>query len=136
MKVKDEIVSLVKHQLKRAKATYDDALTLVRKGSLESAMNRFYYAAFYAAKALLMIKGIDSSKHSRVIAQFHLHFVKDGQIDKEIASILARGFELRMETDYGDFVVLDREKIQEIQEKVRQFISACEVFLKKTYLEG
>jgi uncharacterized protein (UPF0332 family) len=43
-------------------------------GFCESAVNRAYYAIFYAANALLATKGISRSKHSGVIAAFREHF--------------------------------------------------------------
>lgn len=43
-----------------------------------AAVNRAYYAMFYAANALLATKGLERSKHSGVIAAFRQHFVKTG----------------------------------------------------------
>ena len=45
--------------------------------------SRAYYAAFYAASALLLNEGIDTSKHSGVIALVHQHFVKSGKLSKD-----------------------------------------------------
>ena len=39
-----------------------------------SAVNRAYYAVFYAASALLVTQGLARSKHSGVIAAFRQHF--------------------------------------------------------------
>ncbi len=80
-----EIFSLARYRFKRAKAAYRDGVSLFRKGSYESALNRFYYAAFYSARALLALKRLDASKHSGVISLFGQHFVKSGLIDKETA---------------------------------------------------
>jgi uncharacterized protein (UPF0332 family) len=66
--VKKELIALAHYRLSRARETYNDALKLLEEGSLNSATNRFYYAAFYAARALLATKELDSSKHSGVIS--------------------------------------------------------------------
>jgi uncharacterized protein (UPF0332 family) len=55
-----------------------------------SAVNRAYYAIFYAANALLATQGLSRSKHSGVIAAFRQHFVKPGQIEDEYGLIYAR----------------------------------------------
>jgi uncharacterized protein (UPF0332 family) len=49
--------------------------------------SRSYYAAFYAASALLLNEGIDTSKHSGVIALVHQHFVKSGKLSSEACPI-------------------------------------------------
>ncbi|HVJ49982.1 HEPN domain-containing protein [Desulfitobacterium sp.] len=36
-----------------------------------SVINRYYYAAFHAVRALLALKELDSSKHSGVISYFN-----------------------------------------------------------------
>jgi uncharacterized protein (UPF0332 family) len=38
---------------------------------------------FYAASALLLNEGIDTRKHSGVIALIHQNFVKNGKVSKE-----------------------------------------------------
>lgn len=66
--MKPEITKLATHRLKRSKNTLQEAITLVKSGSLNGALNRLYYAAFYAARSLLATKELDSSKHSGVIS--------------------------------------------------------------------
>ena len=77
-------MALAAYRLARAREAFRAGLTLVEAGSYLGAINRFYYAAFYAAKALLVTKGIDSSKHSGVIALFQQHFVKTGLLDSPL----------------------------------------------------
>lgn len=52
-----------------------------------SAVNRAYYAIFYAANALLVTQGLARSKHSGVIAAFRERFVKTGLIEAEYSDI-------------------------------------------------
>ena len=76
--MREEILKLARHRLARAREARKDGETLLAGGSLNSAANRFYYAAFYAARALLATQEVDSSRHSGVIALFQKHFVKAG----------------------------------------------------------
>lgn len=48
-----------------------------------SAINRAYYAIFYAANALLATRGLSRSKHSGVVAAFRQHFIRPGLIESE-----------------------------------------------------
>ena len=51
--VKPELQKLARHRLSRAKHVFNDGEHLFSMGSLAGAVNRFYYAAFYPARALL-----------------------------------------------------------------------------------
>jgi len=47
------------------------------------AINRLYYAAFYAVSAALLDRRISFKKHSAVRAAFHKEFVHTGILDVE-----------------------------------------------------
>lgn len=59
-----ELKELIELRMKKAEETLRDANILHGAGSYFGAVNRIYYAAFYAAWALLAAKGLDSPKHS------------------------------------------------------------------------
>ncbi len=88
-----------------AKNSYREALIILIAGVLVGfthiAASRAYYAAFYAASALLLKNGTDTNKHSGVIALIHQLFVKTGRLDKEHGKNLNWLFELRGIGDYG-----------------------------------
>lgn len=57
-----EVAALAEYRLERSRDTYEDGNTLLQRGSLAGAMNRYYYAAFYAARALLAtVEGVKSA---------------------------------------------------------------------------
>lgn len=101
--------------------SFKDGLLLFERASYWSAVNRFYYAAFYAARALLSLKGLDASKHSGVISLFHMHFVKTGLMDSPTASALRISFDRRLEGDYGDTINFTRTEVDEIRDRVEVF---------------
>lgn len=57
--------------LERADTNLQVARELLDKDYYDVSASRAYYAAFYAASALLLNKGIDTSKHSGAIALIH-----------------------------------------------------------------
>jgi uncharacterized protein len=83
----------------RARATLGDADVLIEASRWNSALNRLYYAAFYAARALLATQNLDSSRHSGVISLFQEHFVRTGVVLQDTARALPRLFEKRQTTD-------------------------------------
>jgi uncharacterized protein (UPF0332 family) len=99
------------------------------------ALNRFYYAAFYAARALLVLRELDSSRHSGVISLFQAQFVKPGLIATEKAKALPRAFEKRQKSDYGDFSTVTAREAQSIRKEVGEFLTSCEQLLERLVAE-
>jgi uncharacterized protein (UPF0332 family) len=62
--------------LQRAKTSLQAAKDLIDKNYFDIAASRAFYAAFYAASALLLKENIDTTKHTGVIASIHRLFVK------------------------------------------------------------
>ena len=81
--------------LERAEQSIAAARQLLAGQFLDFAASRAYYAAFYAATALLLRENLELSKHSAVIALIHQKFVKTGKLDKEHGKRLNWLFELR-----------------------------------------
>ena len=74
---------LINYRREKARETLDDACSLFGERRLTSAVNRIYYALFYEATALLLIKDLSSSRHSGIRSLFNEHFVKTGIIKTE-----------------------------------------------------
>ena len=115
----------------RARATLDDADVLIDGKRWNSALNRLYYAAFYAARALLATQNLDSSRHSGVISLFQEHFVRTSTVLQETARALPRLFEKRQTTDYGDYAEATHDEIVALRLQVGVFIEACEAVLRR-----
>jgi uncharacterized protein (UPF0332 family) len=101
---------LSKWRFEKAKVTFKDGEELERLGSYQSAINRYYYAAFHAVRALLATKGLDSGKHSGVISYFNREFVKTELVNKASSKSLSNLFRLRSNADYDDFKTFSQEE--------------------------
>ena len=77
--IPEEIVA----NLQRAEQSLRAAQELASRGYYDFAASRAYYAAFYAATALLLPEGLELSKHSGVIASIHQRFVKTDKLNTE-----------------------------------------------------
>jgi uncharacterized protein (UPF0332 family) len=97
LKYSGEIVA----NLQRAEVSIQAAIELKAKGYYDFVASRAYYAAFYAATALLLSEELEFSKHSGVIASIHGRFVKTGKLDTKHGRDLNWLFELRGVGDYG-----------------------------------
>ena len=129
--MKPELQKLAQHRLSRAKEAFSEGDHLLTAKAFMGAVNRFYYAAFYAARALLAVRELDSSRHSGVISLFQKHFVKSGLVSTERAKALPRAFEKRQKSDYGDFSTVTAKEVQNIRNEIRDFLEECEQLLKR-----
>jgi len=93
--LKNELADLIKYRLEKSKETLQDARVLFEKASLSSAVNRIYYAMFYAVSGLLLSNDLSSSKHSGVRSLFNKEFVNKGLFDKELGKFYSKIFEER-----------------------------------------
>jgi uncharacterized protein (UPF0332 family) len=118
--------ALARHRLTRARDALGEADLLASAHRWNGALNRLYYAAFYAARASLALKRLDSSRHSGVITLFQEHFVKAGAISSAVARALPQAFSKRQRSDYGDFADSDAAEVQALRDHVERFIRACE----------
>jgi uncharacterized protein (UPF0332 family) len=112
-------VEIIRYRLERSGEMLKDAGTLLDGGSLISAVNRMYYALFYAVVALLKTKGLSSSKHSGVRAMFNQHFVKTGIVRRETGKFYELIFNERQEGDYIDYSEFTLEQVKDYYEKSR-----------------
>ena len=129
--MKPELEKLAQHRLSRAKEAFSEGDHLLTAKAFMGAVNRFYYAAFYAARALLAIREVDSSRHSRVISLFQAQFVKPGLIATEKAKALPRAFEKRQKSDYGDFSTVTAKEAEALRNEISDFLEECEQVLNR-----
>ena len=73
---------------------------------------------YYAASALLISKGITTKRHSGLMTQIHLHFVKTGLLSSDEGALFKVMFTLRHEDDYEDFIDVERADIEEYPQQV------------------
>jgi uncharacterized protein (UPF0332 family) len=99
------------------------------------AVNRAYYAFFYAATALLLTLDIVRSKHSGVLAAFREHFVKSEAFPVQDSHAYGEAFELRNVTDYEMLGKADSDLARAVTENAGRFVDHCTAFLTtKGYL--
>jgi len=108
--------ALAVHRIARAHSALHEADILLEQRQFGGALNRVYYTAFYAARALLATRNLDSSRHSGVIALFQEHFVRTGRIATDTARALPRAFEKRQTSDYGDFSEPSAEEVLSLRD--------------------
>ena len=106
------------------------AQRLLAQSDFEDAISRAYYAAFYAAQALLLSEGLTSKSHGGLITLFGLHFVKTGKVDKKYGRFLSNLMEDRQQSDYSLFSGFDRSDAENAVTEARAFVEEIRRLLK------
>ena len=114
---------LVRYRLQRAQETLDEAALLHEKEHLNAAVNRLYYACFYAVSALLLAERKSSSKHSGIRALFNKEWVKTGRVSSEYGRFYRRLYDSRQKGDYGDFVQFEDADVTSWLQEAREFVA-------------
>lgn len=104
---------LSQYRIKRSKEELDNARAMLEDGRYKLALNRSYYAIFYAMRAVNVLDEFDSSKHSGVIAHFNQYHVKIGDFPKETSKIIRNASEMREHADYEDFFIASKQEAEE-----------------------
>jgi len=126
-----ERAEIVKYRIERARETYREVEVLIANEFWNGAVNRLYYACFYAVIALLTQNEIVTQTHAVARHMFGLHFIKTGIIDHELGSFYTTIFNSRQTGDYDDLVTADKEKVLALLAPAGLLITQIESILKK-----
>ena len=129
--IPDDIAILVKYRMEQSYASIGDARILLQNStSFFGAVNRSYYAMFYAVLAILQMHELVPKKHTGAISLFDSEFVLKGAFPKELSKHLHRAFDLRQSSDYQVTQPVSLEEAEDIFEKAVVFVKAVEEYLK------
>jgi hypothetical protein len=118
-----EIAELVRYRLARAHESLAEARLLLANDHVRTAVNRLYYACFYAVSALLLAEGHSSPKHSGIRALFDQHWIAPGRLPKSMGQFYGRLFDSRQKGDYADLVTFDAAEVRGWIEDAEKFVT-------------
>ena len=124
-------ISLSNYRMARASESIEEAKLLASEGHYNAAINRLYYACYYAVVALEILDGIQTQTHAGVKTQFNLHYIAPGILPIAIGKVFSTLFEKRHSGDYDDFVFCDQETVDSLLPGAEDLISS----IKKLILE-
>ena len=130
----EEKKALSRYRLEKADRLLEDAALLLSNERWESSINRSYYAALNAAKAVLILFGIDPGSHEGVKSMVGKKLILGGFLEKEHGRWFRNLQFQREDVDYADYVTLERKDAEEAFNNASQFVEKVkEVTLR---LEG
>jgi len=123
-------IGLVHYRMERANETMEEARILADNGHYNAAVNRLYYACFYATQALLLKHHIAATTHAGVKSMLGLHFVSKGIISVEHGKTFNTLFEKRHSSDYEAFAYCDKDLIDDLTPLAKAYISRMKELLE------
>lgn len=118
----EQRVDIVKYRLENAFNTLSEVESHRKNGFYNTAVNRMYYACYYAARAILTAYHIEAKSHEGVRQQLGLNFVLTGKISEEQGRFYSRLFSKRTTGDYDDFITHTLETVDELYPQAQVFV--------------
>lgn len=116
------INDFVQYRLAKADEVYEAAQILFDARQWNSCINRLYYACFYAASALLIVRGIGAKSHGGVIAKFSETAVLSGEVSPDEYKVYSKLLNWRTKGDFSDMFDFCEEDVASVMGPTRQFI--------------
>lgn len=123
------IMELSNYRFERAREDFETAEANLKDNRLKASLNRSYYAIFHALRAVTILSGFDSSKHSGIIAYFNRTYVKTGIFSGNISELIKGASRMREKSDYQDFFIVSREDVVKQLEDARYVLKEIEKYL-------
>jgi uncharacterized protein len=123
--------ALVRYKIGKAQDTLNEVPLHIQNELWTTAVNRLYYSCFYAVSALLLNNEIYSKTHSGTKQMFGLHFIKSGIISERSGDFYTVIFDMRLNGDYEDFIVFDRDEVVALLQPATDLIAEIEAVLSK-----
>ena len=122
---------LAGYRMDRAKEMLVAARENLEIGQYKTSLNRSYYAIFHAMRAMNILKGFDSSKHSGVIAFFNKEYLKENILDRNLSIVIKNSALLKEKSDYDDFYIASKQEAEKQLEEAERFLDAVEIAMNK-----
>jgi uncharacterized protein (UPF0332 family) len=122
-------LDLSRYRMEKAKADLSTSKLNLENKKFSQSINRSYYSMFHAVRALLALEKYDSRKHSGIISQFNLRYIKPKLIEPEYFKMLTAAFQIRNDCDYDDFYIASFEDAKTQFENANRFIKRIETFI-------
>ncbi|MBO4564924.1 MAG: HEPN domain-containing protein [Bacteroidaceae bacterium] len=118
--------TMVRLEMERAHKFMKQAEMVCELEQWDIAANRYYYACFHAVQALFIHNGLASRRHSGMLTQLGLHFIKTGIIEDRLGAFLTRMEQLREKGDYNCLFDVTKDELLTFVEPAQELVRVIE----------
>ena len=124
-------IEIVRYRIENARRTLREVQSHIENGFYNTAVNRMYYACYYAASALLVANKITTKSHNGVKQMFSLHFIKSGKVPSSFSGLYNTLFQKRTTGDYDDLFDQDLSTCEELFPQTEEFVATIEALVQQ-----
>ena len=121
---------LCQYRIEQARESLKASKIMLDNKMVKDSINRSYYSAFYAMKAVLAIEEKDFKRHKDVVAYFNKMYVATGNFPKDLGRMIAKLLQLREKSDYDDFFVASIAKAEQQIMTAEKVITEVDYFIR------
>lgn len=121
---------LCQYRIEQARESLKASKIMLDNKMVKDSINRSYYSAFYAMKAVLAIEEKDFKRHKDVVAYFNKMYVATGKFLKDLGRMIAKLQQLREKSDYDDFFVASIAKAEQQIMTAEKVITEVDYFIR------
>ena len=115
----------------KAREALADARATLADARLNNAVNRSYYAALNAVRALLILDGVNPESHSGAVTTLGLRFIRNEllpvSVAKDFKTLMAR----RTDVDYGDFESITQSEAEDSVERADRLLNQIDALRQR-----
>lgn len=123
------------YRIRNAVETLGVAALCLESQHYKDSINRSYYAAFYAIKAVLALEEIDFKRHKDAVAYFNKTYVATEIFPRELGKKLGRLKQERESSDYDDFYVASLTDATDQYNSAKLIIDEIEKYLAEKSIQ-
>lgn len=116
--------------LDEAEKRIEASKVLLDKGYYKDAVSRAYYSVYYASKALLSIKGIQTKTHTGLASKIG-ELAIEGVIEAEYGKILSKARDMRGIADYGMYKEFSVDEVESLIGDAERFLDRIKRAIKE-----
>lgn len=118
----DDMTAFVRYRIDKAEEAYMAAKILYDSSQWNAAVNRLYYACFYAASAVLLDRHIGAKSHAGVLGMFSEKIVRTGEVSVDVFRVYSKLLGWRTKGDYSDMFDYTKEDLDMVMVPTRAFL--------------
>lgn len=120
--LEEDMTAFVRYRVEKAEEAYTAAKILYDAAQWNAAINRLYYACFYAASAVLLNRQIGAKTHAGVLGMFSERIVRTGEISLDDFRVYSKLLSWRTKGDYSDMFDYTKEDLDMVMLPTRHFL--------------
>ena len=131
----DDKKTLSEVRFAKAREALADAQANLGYERPNTAVNRSYYAALSAVRALLILDGVNPESHGGAVTTLGLRFIRTKLLPVSVAKNFKTLMARRTDVDYGDFESISQSEAEDCVQRAEVLLNKIDTLRKRLSAE-